>query len=132
MQRATRRRTVILELLEESAQFLGAQQIHRVLADRGQAMALATVYRALQALTDSGDLDVLRSEEGEHLYRRCPRRDRHHHLVCRACGAAVDLPGGPVEDWVAGLAREHGFVAVTPVVEFHGLCASCLEARGPR
>lgn len=89
MQRATRQRAAILELLEESTQFLGAQQIQQLLAGQGHPVSLAPVHRALQALTDAQELDVRHAHEGWHLYRRCTRTEPHHHLLCRNCGTGL-------------------------------------------
>ncbi|MGC5643798.1 UNVERIFIED_CONTAM: Fur family transcriptional regulator [Kocuria sp. CPCC 205300] len=124
-QRATRQRAAVMELLEHATQFLSAQQIHDVLIHRGHALGLATVYRTLQALTDTGELDLQRAEDGEHLYRRCHRQGPHHHLVCRACGAAVGLPGTGLERWAARQGQVHGFTRTSTTVELRGLCPSC-------
>jgi Fur family transcriptional regulator, ferric uptake regulator len=125
VQRVTRQRAEILELLKDSTQFLSAQQIHQLLTEQDHPIALATVYRALQALTGTGGLDVRLSPDGEHLYRRCARSDAHHHLLCRSCGTAVDVPGLPLEQWVDHLARAHGFTQVRTTVELDGVCSSC-------
>ena len=130
MQRATRQCAAILELLKDSTQFLSAQQVHGALTSQDHAIALATVYRALQALTRAGELDVRYSGDGEHLYRRCTRSDPHHHLLCRHCGAAVDLPGIPLEQWVTRHAQKHGFTNVHTTVELDGECSSCAPSGG--
>ncbi|MEX5271335.1 transcriptional repressor [Kocuria sabuli] len=54
MQRATRQRAAIMDLLEHATQFPSARQLHDVLTHRGHALGLATVYRTLQALTGNG------------------------------------------------------------------------------
>ena len=44
-------------------------------------------------------LDSLLRADGETLYRRCVGESHHHHLVCRRCGAAVEVAGPAVERW---------------------------------
>ena len=56
------------------------------------------MYRTLQLYADQGDVDVLRREDGEAIYRRCSET-HHHHLVCRSCGATVEVEGPAVERW---------------------------------
>jgi Fur family ferric uptake transcriptional regulator len=90
----------------------------------GDRVGLATVYRTLQAMTEAGELDVLRSDDGETLYRQCGPT-HHHHLVCRSCGVTVEVEGPAVEKWAVRAADAHGFTDVTHVVELFGLCASC-------
>jgi Fur family ferric uptake transcriptional regulator len=53
----------------------------------------------------------------------------HHHLVCRSCGATVEVADPPVERWAARIAAEHGFVDVHHQVEVFGTCATCTAGR---
>ena len=85
--RQTRQRAEILDLLEDVDEFRSAQQLHEMLRARGSSVGLATVYRAVQSLSEHGDVDVLRTEDGESVYRRCEQRSHHHHLVCRSAAA---------------------------------------------
>ncbi|GMA30978.1 Fur family transcriptional regulator [Litorihabitans aurantiacus] len=125
MQRTTRQRTAVAELLDDSEQFRSAQEVHRMLADRGESVGLATVYRTLQALADVGEVDSLRGPDGEVRYRRCDQRSHHHHLVCRRCGTAVELDAAAVEEWSGRIASQHGFTDVEHTIELFGLCAAC-------
>jgi Fur family ferric uptake transcriptional regulator len=122
--RSTRQRTAIAELLSEVNDFHSAQQLHALLRERGERVGLATVYRVLQLMAAAGELDVLRTPEGESTFRRCSA-SHHHHLVCRNCGRAVEIEGPGVERWTQRLAHENGFVDVTHTVEIFGTCADC-------
>lgn len=90
--RITRQRLAISSALSELDEFRSAQQIHELLRRRGDKVGLTTVYRALQAMTDAREIDVLRTDEGEALYRLCSS-GHHHHLVCRSCGRTVEVEG---------------------------------------
>lgn len=98
-----------------------------MLKHRGDSVGLTTVYRTLQALADAGEVDVLRTDEGESVYRRCSTDDHHHHLVCRHCGSAVEVEGPVVEKWADAIATEHGFVDVAHTVEIFGTCGVCAK-----
>jgi Fur family ferric uptake transcriptional regulator len=124
-QRRTRQRAAVDEVLDEVDDFVSAQELHQMLRARGSQVGLATVYRALQTLADDGRVDVLRSDAGEAVYRRCDQLDHHHHLVCRSCGAAVEISRPAVEAWAEDVARAHGYVDVTHTVEIFGLCPRC-------
>ncbi|WP_369252472.1 Fur family transcriptional regulator [Geodermatophilus amargosae] len=124
VRRQTRQRTAVLALLDELDGFRTAQDLHALLRERGDAVGLATVYRALQALVDDGLVDVLRSEDGEAAYRRCSPV-HHHHLVCRSCGRTVEVADPPVERWAARVAAEHGFADVQHQLEVFGTCSAC-------
>ena len=95
-----------------------------VLRAGGDSVGLSTVYRTLQAMADAGQIDVLRSEAGESVYRRCSTT-HHHHLVCRSCGATVEIEGPAVESWTRSMAAHHGYRDIAHTLEIFGTCASC-------
>lgn len=125
--RSTRQRSAVSAALAAVDDFRSAQQLHDLLKARGDAVGLTTVYRTLQALADAGDIDVLRTDEGESIYRRCSG-GHHHHLVCRNCGKTVEVEDSQVEKWATAVASAHGFVDVQHTVEVFGLCAECTRA----
>ena len=131
MRRHTRQRAEVLALLAATGQFRSAQQLHTALRDRGIAVGLTTVYRTLQLLADAGQVDHMRLPDGEQLYRRCRRARHHHHLVCRGCGATVEVEGPAVEQWAENLAGSHGFTDVSHTLEVFGLCPACTSP-GPQ
>ncbi len=122
------RREAVRQALNESSGFRSAQDLYANLRAEGSKIGLTTVYRALQALSDSGEIDVLRTDEGEAVYRACVTEAHHHHLVCRACGRAVEVEGPAVEDWAASVGTQYGFTDITHVVEVFGTCAACAAA----
>ena len=123
--RATKQRAAVLSLLGEVGDFRSAQELHVALRERGDSVGLTTVYRTLTALATSGELDVIRRGDGESVYRRCGNGDHHHHLVCRQCGATVEVEGPAMEQWTDRVARQHGFRDVAHTLELFGLCPQC-------
>ena len=127
--RPTRQRAAIALALTGSSEFRSAQEIHADLVGSGTRVGLATVYRNLQVMAGDGEVDVIRTTEGEAVYRSCST-NHHHHVVCRSCGLAVEVTGDAVERWAESVAAAHGFTQVRHIVEMDGLCASCSAARG--
>ncbi len=125
--RPTRQQAAVESALEDHDEFRSAQALHADLRDRGERVGLATVYRTLQAMAADGDVDVLRSDDGEAVYRRCATEHHHHHLVCRGCGRTVEVEGPAVEAWTSRVSAEHGFTEVEHTVEIVGLCATCAQ-----
>jgi Fur family ferric uptake transcriptional regulator len=122
--RPTRQRRAVAAALADFDDFRSAQEVHEALRSGGDNVGLSTVYRALQAMADAGELDVLRSEGGEAVYRRCSD-SHHHHLVCRSCGATVEVEGPAVETWTRSVAAAHGYADVSHTLEIFGTCRSC-------
>ena len=123
-QRRTRQRAAVDQILSHLEEFRTAQQIHDVLRHQGDSVGLTTVYRTLQAMVESGELDALRTDDGETAYRRCSQ-GHHHHLVCRSCGRTVEVSGPAVEHWASAVADEHGFRDVSHDLEIFGTCGAC-------
>jgi Fur family ferric uptake transcriptional regulator len=126
--RSTRQRAAVAAVLAETDEFRSAQELHELLRRRGDAVGLTTVYRTLQALAEAGEVDVLRTDDGEAVYRRCST-GHHHHLVCRGCGRTVEVAGPTVERWADRVAAEHGFTEVRHTLEIFGTCADCVRRR---
>ncbi len=130
--RPTRQRVAVSSVLDDLDEFRSAQEIHAMLRARGERVGLATVYRTLQGLAQAAEVDVLRSADGEAVYRRCTSVEHHHHLVCRTCGRTVEVAGPAVERWAEKVAAEHGFAEVSHTLEVFGTCASCADQTATR
>lgn len=128
-QRTTRQREAVRRAMDESEEFRTAQQVHDRLRERGDQVGLTTVYRTLQAMADAGDLDALRTGDGELAYRRCASDHHHHHLVCTRCGRTVEIEDPDVLAWTQRVGTQHGFHEVRHDLEIYGLCAECWAAR---
>jgi len=124
--RATRQRAAVSRLLDRTEEFRSAQDLYDELHRAGEAIGLTTVYRTLQTLADAGEVDVLRTDSGESVYRRCSA-NHHHHLVCRRCGRTVEVEGPAVERWAERIAAEHGYREISHTVEVFGTCGVCVS-----
>ena len=125
--RNTKQRRAVTGALQRLEDFISTQELHRRLKDEGESVSLATTYRILQSMAELGQVDVLRNADGEAIYRRCEAQHHHHHLVCRSCGATVELESPDIEAWADATARRHGYTDVEHTVEISGICADCLR-----
>ena len=123
--RNTKQRRAVTAELHRLEDFISTQDLHRRLQDQGESVSLATTYRILQSMAELGQVDVLRTAEGEAIYRRCEAQHHHHHLVCRSCGATVELEAPDIEAWAENTARRHGYTDVDHTVEISGICEQC-------
>jgi Fur family ferric uptake transcriptional regulator len=124
-QRPTKQQTAVAAALAAIEGFTSAQALHEILRAKGDKVGLTTVYRHLQALADAGAVDALRTDDGETVYRRCVGDEHHHHLVCRVCGATVEVSGPEVEAWATEMAKKHGYSNVSHTLEVFGTCRDC-------
>ena len=127
MKRNTWQREAVREALGGADGFVSAQTLHAALKDGGSTVGLATVYRALADLETEGEADSLQ-QDGESLYRACTPGTHHHHLICRNCGATVEIAADAVEAWAQDVAAQHGFTQPRHVVDVFGYCPACTAA----
>ncbi|MFC0582565.1 Fur family transcriptional regulator [Micrococcoides hystricis] len=126
--RNTRQKRIVEQMLTGREDFVSAQELHQLIVDAGESVSLATVYRILQAQQQDGLVDVLRTADGEALYRKCADPGHHHHLVCRRCGAAEEVQAPTVEKWADRIAAEYGYTEIEHTIEVFGLCPRCSAA----
>ncbi len=125
--RNTKQRTEIRHAVEALASFATAQEVHDRMRHEGSGVGLATVYRTLQAMAAGGELDAIRTPDGQVAYRTCSP-GHHHHLICRSCGRTVEVSIPTLEQQIRAIAAEQGFAKVDHELEFFGTCADCSNA----
>lgn len=121
----TRQRREMLAELGAHDSFRSAQQVHDDLGGKGIKIGLATVYRNLQELAEGGQVDSLRAEDGETLYRLCEVDSHHHHLICRSCGRVEEIATTTLEAWLRDVTAKYGFTQERHSIEIFGLCGNC-------
>ncbi len=124
LRRTSRQRNEIARLLAESNRFWSAQEVYDKLREQGKTTGLATVYRGLNTLVETGFIDSIRNPEGERVFRKCST-GHHHHLICKECGKTIEISATQIETWANRIAEENGFTSVNHNIELTGLCASC-------
>jgi len=122
-QRHTRQREIVHGVVA-SGDFRTTQEIFDILHQRGERIGLATVYRTLQSMADAGDVDAIRTPDGQMAYRQCST-GHHHHLICRVCGRTVEIASPQVETWLATLGEAYGFADIDHELELQGRCSDC-------
>jgi Fur family transcriptional regulator, stress-responsive regulator len=122
-QRVTPQRLMVARVLSDLDRHVTADVVFDEVSRRMPGVSLPTVYATLELLEGIGLIHRVASERGAVIYD--PRTDAHHHLVCRRCGAIVDVDA-PVETGeLLSAARSAGFAPDHAQVVVRGLCADC-------
>jgi Fur family ferric uptake transcriptional regulator len=85
----------------------------------------ATVFRTLDLLADQGALERLDLPTGEHAYVACAPQDHHHHVVCRSCGASVEVADSGLQAVVRDIGAHSGYRIDSHRLELYGTCPDC-------
>ncbi len=124
-ERNTAQRREVIGVLSRVQGFISAQELHALIERDGGRIALATVYAQLKKLAGTGDVDVVMTDRGESLFRRCVIDAHHHHLACRRCGATVEVDAPHLEQWSSEIAERYGYGDLRHVLELNGICSAC-------
>ena len=118
----TRSQQSILDMLGDVPNAISAQDLHMILRQR-KAVGLATVYRALEALTTHGLIKSRIGNQGELLYSLIAKDT--HYLTCLHCKRSVPLDRCPVQPLDQNVAKDETFKIYYHTLEFFGLCGTC-------
>jgi Fur family peroxide stress response transcriptional regulator len=123
----TVQRRTVFEALSARRDHPTADQVYAAVRGRIPGLSRTTVYRVLEALVEAGFVRKVHHAGG--VARFDPVTQRHHHLVCEACGRLVDLDdaAGPARRLPE--ARGSGFRIKDYSVSFLGLCGACTRAK---
>ncbi|MGD9694294.1 MAG: Fur family transcriptional regulator [Thermoleophilia bacterium] len=121
--RVTPQRLAIAATLGDLDRHVTAENLYAEVSRRMRGVSLPTVYSTLDLLEE---LDLVRrvaTVGGSVVYD--PNVGTHHHLVCRACGAIVDVDARVDDAALLEAARAMGFAPELAQVAITGLCARC-------
>ena len=108
----------VLSILEQTRCHLTAEEI----LVRADSIGTATVYRALEHLTDMGLVRRLSVGRKSSVYEYV--REPHMHFVCRRCGRVYDMQAD-LSGMIRETARCCGHSVDWSEVTAHGLCTEC-------
>ena len=118
-------REEVLELLARQRCCLTAQQIHDELREGGRRVGLASVYRALELLTNLGLVHRVDVDGTAAFEPADPGGGHHHHLVCSSCGRVDAFEDPVLERAIERLSERVGYTVAEHDVVLRGACASC-------
>ena len=123
--RMTRQRRIILEELRGTRSHPTAEEIHAMVKARLPKISLGTVYRNLDFLTASGDIQQINS--GGTIRRFDGEMQPHYHVRCLVCGRVGDVAVSGFEPPALENLRPEAeaFTVLGSRLEFEGYCHRC-------
>jgi Fur family ferric uptake transcriptional regulator len=119
-------RREVVQYIDAQHCCVSAQEIHEGMRAGGARIGIASVYRALEGLSQ---LDLVqRVELGDGVARFEPLRpggDHHHHLVCDDCGKIEPFEDPTLESAIERVAVGHGYAVAAHDVVLRGECSEC-------
>ena len=127
--RFTAIREKVFRLLANINGGIGAYELLEQLKQTEPGAKPATVYRALEFLTEQGFIHKI---ESTNAFMLCHHFDQHHPaqlLICDQCGNVTELHSDLLHEEFKRQAVAQGFVIKHQTIEAHGLCKACKVAQ---
>jgi len=126
----TPQRKEILKIFVENSDghHMSAEDVYEILQREGSEIGLATVYRALDLLSELGILVQIDFGDGCARYElntADPNVHHHHHLICLKCRKVIEFEDDLLDDLEADIAKKSGFQILNHQVKFFGYCKDC-------
>ncbi len=118
--RMTGQRRVIARVLSESNDHPDAEELHRRASSIDPHISIATVYRTVRLLEESGILERHDFRDGRSRYEEMP--DEHHdHLIDVQTGKVIEFHNDQIEDLQRLVAEKLGYKLVDHRLELYGV-----------
>lgn len=126
----TPQRKEILQIFVEhpDRRHMSAEDVYGILREQESEIGLATVYRALDLLSELGILVQIDFGDGCARYElntADPKAHHHHHLICLKCKKVIEFEEDLLDDLEANIAEKSGFKILNHEVKFFGYCKDC-------
>ncbi len=122
--RLTPQRMMILSAIENSDNHISAEEIYAQVVAKYPHVNISTVYRTLELLKRLGLVTETNLGGGRVRYHPTDK-GHHHHIVCRECGAVIDLDESVLFPIRSVLLRDYEFIADLRHLAIFGRCMNC-------
>lgn len=126
MKRNTAQRRAILQTLENAAGPLTPQDVLELASKQQQSLGLATVYRNLNALEQSGVIVSVHLPNDGVRYEPAGR-GHHHHFQCETCEQVFELTAKCPVAVLEGVTLPGGFKVEHHELTLYGRCPDCQQ-----
>jgi len=113
----------ILHVLHHEGIHLSPAEVYKKARKEVPGLTEPTVYRTLEFLADIALVRPSYTANG-HLTYEIAGND-HHHMVCRNCGAEIEVEHTLLESLYRILETTSGYRSIDSHVTFFGVCPKC-------
>ncbi len=125
--RMTPQRLAILHVLHHAGTHLSPGEIYKRARQELPGITEPTVYRTLDFLTENGLIYPSHSGNRHSTYEIAGRD--HHHVVCRICGAEIEVEHALLASLYRKLETASGYTHIDSHVNFLGICPQCQKGQ---
>jgi len=123
----TNQRKLVLDVLRDSSDHPTAEDLYARLRNRGERVAMGTIYRTVELLERIGLVRRIRLDERSRyeLVEGDSDVKHHYHLVCEKCGGITDVGEDTLAIHAAEVSAVYGFHVSGHHFRIFGFCRDC-------
>jgi Fur family transcriptional regulator, ferric uptake regulator len=121
----TKQRRAILNVFIECEDHISAEELYKLVSVTEPRVGLATIYRTLALLTQSGLASILDFGDGQKRYEHKYMHSHHDHMICTECGKIIEFNHPLIEQFQEEVASRNGFTITSHKLDMFGLCSEC-------
>ena len=119
--KVTHSRCKILEIFQLSPdEHYTADKLKDLLADSGETIGLATIYRVLTQLEMADLIQKNNFDDNQSAYEI--KKSHHDHLICTKCGNIIEFVNSDLENLQERISKEYNFSLESHVMTLFGSC----------
>jgi len=122
--RWTPQREKILEMFLMMSGHISAEQLHRKSREANPSIGIATTYRTLSLLVQSGLIRENDGGKGKN-YELEYQRGHHDHLICTHCDKVVEFEHPMIEKLQIEVSERSRFTLKSHKMVLRGFCGDC-------
>lgn len=121
----SKKREIIVDYFVNADRHFTVEQLYNEIKKSNPRIGYTTIYRTLKLLVECGIASVHHFGEEETRYEPLNKAQHHDHLICKKCGKITEFTHQGIEKFQKDVAKKHGFLPQSHILQIHGLCLSC-------
>ncbi|MEK7660635.1 MAG: Fur family transcriptional regulator [Pseudomonadota bacterium] len=118
--RMTEQRRIIARVLSQSSDHPDVEELHKRASALDKRISIATVYRTVHLLSESGIVERHDFRDGRSRYEELGT-DHHDHLIDMRTGKVLEFSDPRIEELQREIAKQMGFELVDHRMELYGI-----------
>lgn len=123
----SKQREMVLDIFLSYEGHLTTQELYDLVRLKDKEIGVATVYRAMKVICDSGLASEIDVGDGNKRYEHKYNHPHHDHLICTKCGKLIEFNNPKIEQIQMDVCKEMDFQPCEHRLQIYGICKKCRE-----
>lgn len=122
----SQRRIIFYELMTRESH-IDIDELYTKMKSIDKNIGLATIYRTLRLLTESGIIREIKFGNEKPIYEAVIGRSHHDHLICSKCGENIEFKDDSLENLQDEIAKRYNYKLTDHSMYLIGICSKCVN-----